>query len=119
MDYTDFDALARSYDYNPAAFLIALRRAGLTSLALTEELGANVGDNGKAYATTGAGLVNAARLAPIRDPCSRSSFGRIAYTMGPFISSCPIRPLTIATRHSWPCISSPRAFASCAPRGRG
>ena len=68
MDYTDFDALARSYDYNPAAFLIALRRAGLTSLALTEELGANVGDNGKAYATTGAGLVNAARLAPIRDP---------------------------------------------------
>ena len=43
MDYQDFDALARSYNYNPAAFLIALRRAGLTSLALTEELGSNVG----------------------------------------------------------------------------
>ncbi len=68
MDFTDFDALARSYDYNPAAFLIALRRAGLTSLALTEELGANVGDNGKAYATTGGALVNQARLTPIRDP---------------------------------------------------
>ena len=68
MDYTDLNALARANDYNPAAFLIALRRAGLTSLALTEELGANVGDNGKAYATTGAALVNQARLAPIADP---------------------------------------------------
>jgi hypothetical protein len=68
MDFTDFDALARSYAYNPAAFLIALRRAGLTSLALTEELGANIGDDGKAYATTGAALVNQARVTPIRDP---------------------------------------------------
>jgi hypothetical protein len=68
MDFTDFDAMARSYDYNPAAFLIALRRAGLTSLALTEELGANVGSDGKAYATTGAALLNQARVTPIRDP---------------------------------------------------
>ncbi|HYL26284.1 MAG TPA: DUF5693 family protein [Candidatus Nitrosotalea sp.] len=68
MDFTDFDALARSYDYNPAAFLIALRRAGLTSLALTEELGANVGYDGKAYATTGAALANQARVASIGDP---------------------------------------------------
>jgi hypothetical protein len=68
MDFTDFDALARSYDYNPAAFLIALRRAGLTSLALTEELGANVGYDGKAYATTGAALLNQARIAPVSDP---------------------------------------------------
>lgn len=68
MDFTDFDALARSYDYNPAAFLIALRRAGLTSLALTEELGANVGYDGKAYATTGAALLNQARVTPLRDP---------------------------------------------------
>ncbi|HEY6450512.1 MAG TPA: DUF5693 family protein [Candidatus Cybelea sp.] len=68
MDFTDFDALARSYDYNPAAFLIALRRAGLTSLALTEELGANVGYDGKAYATTGAALTNQAGITPIRDP---------------------------------------------------
>ena len=68
MDYTDFVALARSYDYNPAAFLIALRRAGLTSLALTEELGANVADGGKAYATTGAALLNQGRMAPISDP---------------------------------------------------
>jgi hypothetical protein len=68
MDFTDLDALARSYNYNPAAFLIALRRAGLTSLALTEELGANIGYNGKAYATTGAALLNQSRLSPLRDP---------------------------------------------------
>ncbi len=68
MDYTDFVALARSYNYNPAAFLIALRRAGLTSLALTEELGANVGDDGRTYATTGAALINQARISPIADP---------------------------------------------------
>ena len=68
MDYSDFDSIARSYDYNPAAFLIALRRAGLTSLALTEELGANIGLDGKAYVTTGAALVNQARVSPIGDP---------------------------------------------------
>jgi Family of unknown function (DUF5693) len=68
MDFTDFDAMARSFDYNTAAFLVALRRAGLTSLALTEELGANVGNNDKALATTGAALLNQARLGPISDP---------------------------------------------------
>lgn len=68
MDFQDFDALARSYNYNPAAFLIALRRAGLTSLALTEELGANVGTDGKALVTTGAALINQARLSRIADP---------------------------------------------------
>ncbi len=67
MDYSDFIALARSYNYNPSAFLIALRRAGLTSLALTEELGANVADAGKAYATTGSALLNQARISPLSD----------------------------------------------------
>ncbi|HTX57551.1 MAG TPA: DUF5693 family protein [Candidatus Acidoferrales bacterium] len=68
MDYTDFLALARSYNYNPAAFLIALRRAGLTSLALTEELGSNVGVDGRAYATTGAALINQSHISAIADP---------------------------------------------------
>lgn len=68
MDYTDLDALARSYDYNTPGFLVALRRAGLTSLAVTEELGANVGLNGKSSATTGASILNGAQLAPLRDP---------------------------------------------------
>jgi Family of unknown function (DUF5693) len=68
MDFQDFDALARAYDYNPAAFLIALRRAGLTSLAVTEELGSNIGYDGKAYAVTGGALVNQSRISPIHDP---------------------------------------------------
>ena len=68
MDYGDFVSLARSYNYNPAAFLIALRRAGLTSLALTEELGGNIGDNGLAQVSTGSALLNQARLAPLSDP---------------------------------------------------
>lgn len=68
MDYQDFDALARSYNYNTAAFLVALRRAGLTSLALTEELGANIGLDGKSYVTSGAALINQARISTIRDP---------------------------------------------------
>jgi hypothetical protein len=72
MDYTDFIAMARSYNYEPAAFLIALRRAGLTSLALTEELGANVGDDGLAYASTGGALINQARLSPLSDPLLES-----------------------------------------------
>jgi hypothetical protein len=71
MDYTDFFQTARAYNYNPEGFLVALRRAGLTSLALTEELGGNVGDSGNAYATTGAALLNQARLAPLSDPLLR------------------------------------------------
>ncbi len=68
MDYSDFVQLARSYDYNPAAFLIALRRAGLTSLALTEELGSEIGADGKAYAATGGTLMSQARLGALHDP---------------------------------------------------
>ncbi len=68
MDFADFVSTARSYNYTPAAFLIALRRAGLTSLALSEELGGNIGANGLAYATTGASLLNQSRLSPLSDP---------------------------------------------------
>lgn len=68
MDYTDFLALARSFNYKPEAFLRALRVAGLTSLAVTEELGQNVGDNGNASAQTGAQIVNAARVTSLADP---------------------------------------------------
>ena len=68
MDYQDFIALARSYNYDPALFLIALKAAGLTSLAVTEELGSSIGDDGKSYAVTGAQLANQARVSPIKDP---------------------------------------------------
>ena len=65
--------LARSYNYNPAAFLIALRRAGLTSLALTEELGANVGDRRQGVRDDRCGArINQARISPL----SRSDAGR-------------------------------------------
>jgi hypothetical protein len=68
MDYQDFIALARSYNYDPAAFLTALKAAGLTSLAVTEELGSSIGDDGRSYAITGAQLANQARVSPIKDP---------------------------------------------------
>jgi hypothetical protein len=68
MDYQDFIALARSYNYDPAAFLTALKAAGLTSLAVTEELGSSIGDDGRTYAITGAQIANQARVSPIKDP---------------------------------------------------
>lgn len=68
MDFTDFDGLARSYGYNEEQFLVALRRAGLTSLALSEELGVAVGTTPNAVALSGPALLNQARLAPLADP---------------------------------------------------
>jgi len=69
MDWSDFDALARSYGYNEEQFLIELRRAGLTSIAIGEELGNTVGTvtpNAAAY--TGAALINQARITPLANP---------------------------------------------------
>jgi len=68
MDYGDFLALARSYNYNPTQFLIALRRAGLTTLALSEELGSSIPASPNAYETSGVQLLDAARLSPVSDP---------------------------------------------------
>lgn len=68
MDYSDFLALARSYNYKPEAFLVELRRAGLTSLALPEELGAGINGGRNAYVTNGVGILQSARLAPVSDP---------------------------------------------------
>src|SRR5437588_10857964 len=53
MDYNDFLSLARSYNYQPADFLVQMRRAGLTSLALTEEHGADVGGSNSTNAVPG------------------------------------------------------------------
>ncbi|HEY9179182.1 MAG TPA: DUF5693 family protein [Candidatus Baltobacteraceae bacterium] len=70
MDYNDFVSFARSYNYNPLAFLVELRRAGLTSLALTEEVGSSLsgGASSNATAISGLQLLSAARLAPVADP---------------------------------------------------
>ena len=68
MDYTDFHAFAASYGYNEAALLTALRGAGLTSLAVAEELGSDVNDDASAIAISGQQLIDQARLAPLADP---------------------------------------------------
>jgi len=67
MDYNDFVALAHSYDYNSNVLLLQLQRAGLTSLALTEELGSNLttSSSPNAYAISGAALNDAGRLSPL------------------------------------------------------
>jgi hypothetical protein len=68
MDDQDFSALAQSYAYDQRAFLIALRRAGLTSLAVAEELGSAVPASSSAAEYTGTALLDQARLTGLRDP---------------------------------------------------
>ena len=68
LDDQDFIALAQSYAYDQRAFLIALRRAGLTSLAVQEELGASVASSPSAALYTGSALLAQARLTGLRDP---------------------------------------------------
>ncbi|MDP9018383.1 MAG: DUF5693 family protein, partial [Candidatus Eremiobacteraeota bacterium] len=68
MDYNDFYNLARSYNYKPEAFLVELRRAGLKSLALQEELGAGINTGRNAYVSSGVGILDSARLAPLAEP---------------------------------------------------
>ena len=67
MDYSDFISLARSFGYEPQSFLVALRRAGLTSLAVSEELGVNVNGTRDATVYAGQTLLDAARLSPLAD----------------------------------------------------
>jgi len=68
MDYQDFSALAQSYGYDQAQLLVALRRAGLTSLAVSEELGANVNSGTTAVVFPGQQLIAQARLGPLSEP---------------------------------------------------
>jgi uncharacterized protein DUF5693 len=68
MDYPDFSALARSYGYNELQLLIALRRAGLTSLAVPEELGSGINTSSGAVLLSGQTLIDNARLGPLSDP---------------------------------------------------
>ena len=68
MDDQDFQSLARSYAYDQRAFLIAMRRAGLTSLAVQEELGGSVSTAPSAAVYAGTALLDQARLTGFRDP---------------------------------------------------
>jgi Family of unknown function (DUF5693) len=74
MDDQDFQSLARSYAYDQRAFLIALRRAGLTSLAVQEELGGQVSSSPNGAAYPGTALLAQAKLTGFRDPV----FARLA-----------------------------------------
>jgi hypothetical protein len=67
MDDADFQSLARSYAYDQRAFLIALRRAGLTSLAVQEELGGAVSSSPTAAVYPGTALLAQAKLTGFRD----------------------------------------------------
>jgi len=68
MDYQDFAALSQSYGYNAEQFLVALRRAGLTSLAVAEELGSAVNSGSTAYVVPGQALIAQAKMTPLADP---------------------------------------------------
>ena len=68
MDYQDFSALAQSYGYNEEQFLVELRRAGLTSLAVAEELGGSINSGTGAVLLPGQQLVDQARLSALADP---------------------------------------------------
>ena len=74
MDDADFASLARSYAYDQRAFLIALRRAGLTSLAVQEELGGQVAASPSAAVYSGTALLAQSKLFGFRDPV----FARLA-----------------------------------------
>lgn len=68
MDYSDFNSVAQSYGYDQQSFLIALRRAGLTSLAVSEELGGNLGTSATAAAFSGQALLAQAELGRVLEP---------------------------------------------------
>lgn len=68
MDDTDFSALVKGGAYDETALLTALRRAGLTSLAVSEELGTNIPGAPNATAYAGGALLDQARVSPLTDP---------------------------------------------------
>ncbi len=68
MDDADFASLARSYGYDQGAFLRALKDAGLTSLAVAEELGSGVSSSGGGAVYAGTTLLAQARLGALSDP---------------------------------------------------
>ena len=68
MDDTEFGALAKAYAYDERAFLAKLRAAGLTSLAVSEELGINIPGASGATAYAGGQLLDQARMGPLTDP---------------------------------------------------
>jgi hypothetical protein len=67
MDDSDFISLARGNGYDEVDFLTKLRAAGLTSLAVSEDLGAALPGMPNAAAYTGGQLIDQARITPLSD----------------------------------------------------
>jgi hypothetical protein len=78
MDDADFASLARSYGYDQRSFLRALKGAGLTSLAVAEELGSGVSSSGNGAVYAGTTLLAQSRLGSLTDPV----LGRLARSGG-------------------------------------
>jgi hypothetical protein len=68
MDDADFATFARAFGLDQERFLKRLKSAGLTSLGISEELGAGLPGSGHATAFTGGALRDQSVLAPLRDP---------------------------------------------------
>jgi hypothetical protein len=68
MDDSDFAALAKSYDINQLSFLKEMHAAGLTSLAVSEELGGSIASTSGGALYAGSALIDQARFAPLGDP---------------------------------------------------
>ena len=68
LDYGDFSALAQSYGYDQEALLVSLRRAGLTSLAVSEELGGNLNGGTTAVVYPGQQLIAQSKLQTLSEP---------------------------------------------------
>ncbi|MGH7727410.1 MAG: DUF5693 family protein [Vulcanimicrobiaceae bacterium] len=68
MDETDFADFARSNGYDQERLLIALRRAGLTSLAVSEQLGGDVNASPGAAVYSGQNLIDQAKLTGLAEP---------------------------------------------------
>jgi hypothetical protein len=74
MDDSDFSAFARSYGYDQPRLLAAMHAAGLTSLAVSEELGTSISSASTGALYAGGTLMDQARMAPVADPL----FARLA-----------------------------------------
>ncbi len=68
MDQQDLVDFAQAYGYDLDELLREMRRAGLTSVAVYEELGQRVNDGLSAYVQSGQQMINAARTSPLSDP---------------------------------------------------
>lgn len=68
MDDGDFSALTHSFGFDEPPFLLALHQAGLSSLAVAEELGSTVGTTAHDAVYAGGALLDQARIASLDDP---------------------------------------------------